>query len=114
MNNNLNYWVAPDLKIKKDIETVLKELCIDLEIELGKLKSKSRLREIADKRHIALYVLYKNLGLTTLRSGKLLNRDHASVIHAVRKVENLSLCGGGFDKYKMVTITDERQIKNKY
>ena len=108
----MNYWIAPDLNVRKDIETVLKELCIDLEIELVKLKSKSRLREIADKRHIALYVLYKNLGLTTIRSGEILNRDHSTVIHAIRKVENLSLCGGGFDKYKIVTITDEQQIKN--
>lgn len=110
----MNYWVAPQFNQVKSMKNVLNDLCIDLDTDLIKLRSKSRSRHLADKRHIALYVLNKHLGLTTKKSGELLNRDHASVIHACYKVENLSLCSGEFNKYKLVTISDVKQIKNKY
>lgn len=41
-------------------------------------------------RHIAMYLMMKYTRIGSLRIGKLFNgRDHSTVIHAVRKIENM-------------------------
>ncbi len=53
------------------------------------LSSKSRAREIADARHIAMYLMRDDAHLRTTDIGRILGgRDHSTVIHGLRKVES--------------------------
>ena len=53
------------------------------------LCGKSRAREIADARHITMYLLRENAHQRTTDIGRLLGgRDHSTVIHGLRKVES--------------------------
>jgi len=44
-------------------------------------------RRVCDARQIAMYVLRRHLGLGKTEIGKLFHRNHATVFHAVRKVD---------------------------
>lgn len=50
--------------------------------------SKRRIRRYVDARAVVSYLLYYIKGLTTTEVGKLLNRNHASVIYFNRKAED--------------------------
>lgn len=53
------------------------------------LRGKSRAREIADARHIAMYLLREDSHQRTTDIGRILGgRDHSTVIHGLRKVES--------------------------
>jgi chromosomal replication initiation ATPase DnaA len=51
--------------------------------------SASRLGDIVDLRRVAMYYLNKKMGMTSIMTGKLLGRDHATVLYNVNKVEEL-------------------------
>jgi chromosomal replication initiation ATPase DnaA len=53
------------------------------------LVSASRLGDIVDLRRIAMYYLNKKMGMTSIMTGKILGRDHATVLYNVNKVEEL-------------------------
>lgn len=48
----------------------------------------SRHREIVDLRHLAQFYLY-NSGLTYTQVARITNRNHATIIHAVKKCNEL-------------------------
>lgn len=52
------------------------------DVTSGELRSRSRVQNICEARHIAAYALHVMLGYSTTAAGKLLNRDHASVMHS--------------------------------
>lgn len=54
------------------------------------LKGRSRLREIAEVRQIAMYAIKSQCQGATLKSiGKMFNRDHTTVLHSITVVTNL-------------------------
>lgn len=59
-------------------------------ISLGELVGQSRAREYIIPRHIAMYICVRGLGLSTLRTGDAFNRDHTTVIHAIRSVAKIA------------------------
>lgn len=60
-------------------------------IPLGDIRGKTRKKEVAMARHIAMYMTYKILKLTLDEIGEYFdNRDHSTVIHGVKKIEDLS------------------------
>jgi chromosomal replication initiation ATPase DnaA len=52
------------------------------------LKVKDRDAKLAEVRQVGMYFYYKN-GNSCTYSGMAYNRDHATVIHSVRKINNL-------------------------
>lgn len=52
------------------------------------LKTKDRDAKLAEVRHVGMYFYYKN-GNSCTYSGMAYNRDHATVIHAIKKINNL-------------------------
>ena len=50
------------------------------------LKGKARNKEIVVPRHIAMYLLREDAHLSTPEVGRLLNRDHTTVLHGMRQV----------------------------
>lgn len=81
------------------MNTVQKEKLIQLineSFDVDILK-KTRERRIADIRHCLCYALRKR-DYTYTSIGAMINRDHATVIHAERKVEELYLVDKDFTK----------------
>jgi chromosomal replication initiator protein len=55
-------------------------------VKLDDLKSKARHKQIVVPRHIAMYLLHEDAHLSTPEIGRLLNRDHTTVLHGLRLV----------------------------
>lgn len=60
-----------------------------LEISTEELRSNSRKRELVEARHIFCYFTKENTKFTLSKIGGLVNRDHASILHAVNLINNL-------------------------
>jgi chromosomal replication initiator protein len=70
-------------------EAVIKAVADSSALTPQDLCGKSRAREIADARHIAMYVLREDAHQRTTDIGRMLGgRDHSTVIHGLRKVES--------------------------
>lgn len=85
------------LKINEDdqhktinIETITKTVSQFYKIPIPDIRSKSRSKEIATARHIAMYLCYYMAKATLTEIGNFFGkRDHTSVIHAVNKIKSL-------------------------
>jgi len=53
------------------------------------LGSKSRSRPLTTARHIAMYLLRELSGLSLIKIGELLDRDHSTALHGIKKIEGL-------------------------
>ena len=71
-----------DKMIKKIVKTVNEKYNIDCTIN-------TRARKILIPRQIAMYFIYKHLNITLAANGHFFNRDHATVIHALKCVKNI-------------------------
>jgi chromosomal replication initiator protein len=52
------------------------------------LKSKSRHKQIVEPRQMAMYLLREDAHLSTPEIGRLLNRDHTTVLHGIKQIVN--------------------------
>lgn len=64
-------------------ETVTRFYNIDLELLYGK----SRKREISDARQLVMYLAKKSTPMSSTNIGQKLSRDHATVLHACKQIE---------------------------
>jgi chromosomal replication initiator protein len=55
-------------------------------VKLDELKGKARHKQIVVPRHIAMYLLCEDAGLSSPEVGRLLNRDHTTVLHGLKLV----------------------------
>ena len=79
--------VAPRERTYPCPDAVIKAVAEYFNLSPQDLRGKSRVREIADARHIAMYLLREDAQLPLKLIGRLLgNRDHSTVIHGCRKI----------------------------
>lgn len=71
------------------ISSVVSAIVKTTGIEFSKVQSHSRRREIVDARHLFCYFARKESKMSFKEIGDIINRDHASVMHASNKVKNL-------------------------
>ena len=72
------------------IDSISKAVSSYYKITLGDIKGKSRKKEVALARHISMYMCHKILKKTLEEIGEFFNnRDHSTVIHGIKKVQNL-------------------------
>ena len=64
---------------------------------LDRLQLDNRARNVSDLRSIVMHVLRRSTGLSLMDIGAIFKRDHASVIHNVRKVDGLLKVDKGFE-----------------
>tara|TARA_R110000824_G_scaffold380565_1_gene572996 strand:+ start:512 stop:886 length:375 start_codon:yes stop_codon:yes gene_type:complete len=74
---------------QSNINSIINSITKITGIEMSKLQSPSRKREIVDARHLFCYFAKKQSKLSCQAIGDIINRNHASVIHAVKKVTQL-------------------------
>jgi chromosomal replication initiator protein len=53
----------------------------------GSIKSRSRTRTVAYARAKAMYWVRKELGFSYTEVGEIFNRDHSTVVHACKKIQ---------------------------
>jgi chromosomal replication initiator protein len=95
--------------VEKFVKNTKKEISIDyiqktisdyFQLDLATLQSKTRKREIVQARQLAMYFSKKYTKTSLANIGSMIgNRDHATVLHACKTVENLSMTDKHFRKY---------------
>jgi len=77
-----------NLKANKDqvIKTAIVRVCKDYKITFEDMMSGSRKRTIVLPRMVLMYKLYQT-GFTLTEVGAIFNRDHTTVINAIRQIE---------------------------
>jgi hypothetical protein len=89
-NININTYVGLDVVRKISVERILSTVCSHLKVDSEEIKGRSRVRKIADARHIFCYLAYHSSDNPTLKEiGNLISKDHASVLHGKNKIVDL-------------------------
>lgn len=71
-------------------DDVIKQVCLYYDIKPTQIKGPRRDASLAKARQVAMYLLKTELGLTFSEIGNVLGgRDHTTIMHGVRKVENM-------------------------
>ena len=71
------------------MRAIIDFVCYETGLEESKLISRDKSRELADARHLIFYMAYKKRIGTTSVIGRYLQRNHATVTHAVGKIKDL-------------------------
>ena len=89
---------------------VLSQTAKEFSFKIRDLCGKSRQKELVSARHIAMYLLRKDLNLPLMKIGELLgNRDHSTVIHAIEKI-NQEFTTNEIIRHRVVKIRKELNI----
>ena len=92
--------------IKTNLEIILETISDNYNISESLIKSKSRKDEIVKARHAYFYIAYKISRKGLAEIGRLVNRDHTTVIHGIRKIE------GEIDIYQD-TFLEFKELKER-
>lgn len=68
------------------IKQAINDVCKDYDITYEQIISPTRMRTVSLPRQVAMFKLHQ-LGYSLVEIGKIFNKDHTTVIHAVRKIE---------------------------
>ena len=73
-------------KLTNDMMKIICKLTL---VDWEQMKTKCRKRELNDVRQTAMWIIRKGTSMSFYDVGKIFNRHHATVLHAVRNVENM-------------------------
>jgi chromosomal replication initiator protein len=68
---------------------IMNIVCSITQMDWSELKSKCRKREINDVRQTAMWMIRKGTSMSFYDVGKVFNRHHSTVLHAIKAVENM-------------------------
>lgn len=92
---------------KDKMNVIIAVVCKDSGMNFYQLANKCRNRELVYGRNLIFYFLKKDTKMSLLEIGKIFGKDHASVIHGIRTVENLVR----FNGYSETTVRIRAEIK---
>ena len=75
----------------KGIDDLIKDVCLEYEVSYDKMVSRSRRSNIVIARHVCMWLIRNKIVKNELSLndiGELLLRDHTSVIHGVKSIDN--------------------------
>ena len=80
--NNLKktYWLAPFYE-KCNFESIVKHILTTKNMKINDLLSESRVRKVVEVRKLIAFILHKKLNLTSIEVGKLLGKDHSTILY---------------------------------
>jgi len=67
------------------ITHIIYSICRALRVSAKDLKSELRTTELAEARYILFFILVKQKKLTLAAAGRMVNRDHSSVLYGIKK-----------------------------
>lgn len=68
---------------------MMKIICTLTQVDWDQMKGKCRKRELNDVRQIAMWIIRRGTSMSFYNVGKVFNRHHATVLHAIKSVENM-------------------------
>jgi len=95
----MTHWTVPSRKLdgslysdQKKASKIIDEICEFYGLTQAQVKGKCRLRGYVKARFVAMFMLRTRTGLTLKEIGRMFHRDHTSIIHAIKTInEVLSL-----------------------
>lgn len=87
------------------------DYCAEVEITLEQLCNQSRKRDLVEKRMVLMYTLRRSLGMTLHKIAEAFGKNHATVIHAVKTIEDFLKVYPYIRKY--YDIAEECLIEHK-
>jgi chromosomal replication initiation ATPase DnaA len=89
----LSYYTMPGLiprfgEIQRPRD-IINVVCATMDITPQEIKSRTRKHEIVWARQLAMWWLKKIMNLSLTEIGRIFKRNHATVIHAIKTVDNL-------------------------
>lgn len=108
------FHILKNKPIVNPINDLKNRICMVYDIAFRDLKSKDVNRFKAEARHVFFFVIKKTTNMSLEQIGKILNRDHSSVIYGIKKVNNyLDINDKDFNKRFMRILTyDEIEAIN--
>ena len=83
----MNYYSRPAVDYcKKSKEKTIELVCSHFDLPISQVFIESRIRKIVDARSIIMYICHKHLEMTCTEVGKMFKKDHATVLHACKKI----------------------------
>lgn len=70
-------------------DSIIQFICNYFQVERSELEGRSRVRRLAVPRSLCMFFLRKRTGMTYSEIGRIFDRDHTSVIHAINTIEDL-------------------------
>lgn len=106
--NFKNFWIIPGLNMILIMQKKLLQKSTTL-FNVN-IESKTRQRNIADLRMIAIYLIRKNTKLSSAEIGKIIDKDHATILHACKEVQNQIKINPAFRKKYETIINNNEDI----
>jgi chromosomal replication initiator protein len=75
-------------------QLILQETAEHFGLSRDDLVGKSRSRPLTTARHVAMYLARECTGLSLIKIGELFERDHTTVMHGIKKIEQLMVARG--------------------
>lgn len=66
------------------VTSTIRQICRDYHVTPEEVLSRSRYAQVTEARQAVMYALTIELGLSSVRIGQILKRDHSTVLHGVR------------------------------
>lgn len=85
----IGFKTMPKKKVLKYIDTVIANTCEQYNITVDQIKSKTRKGPIVIPRLLTMHILKSNTLLTLKEIGIVFNRDHTTVINAIKSTSNM-------------------------
>ena len=85
----IGFKTMPKKKVLKYIDNVIANTCEQFNISMDDIKSKSRKSVFAIPRLLTMHILRYNTLLTLDEIGIAFNRDHTTVINAIKSTNNM-------------------------
>lgn len=87
----VNYWVIPSLKTtytKQEFALEVVKIVAEITgVEEELILSRNREEDVSFARHLCFYLITKHTNFGWSLTGRLMNRDHSSVIHGHNKID---------------------------
>ncbi len=98
--------IANDRPVKEtDPDKILEAICEMLQVSVSRVLSGRRHKELVFARKLFFYVCRNLLNFSLNQCGKLMNKDHSTVIHDLKKLENeIQYSEYAFQKLVMLKI----------
>ena len=85
--NNSELKTSPLSNLESATE-MAKKICDKINVSYKEMQSSTRIQEVVSARQSIWYIFHKEYGMTFTSISKIFNKNHATIIHGVKKVED--------------------------
>lgn len=85
----MNYFIIPGLKNATNPNEIVAQAARAGGFEVSQLYGQRRHHSLVAARYVAMYLIKKRCGYNLVQLAKLFNRDHTSVIYALRYIDGM-------------------------